>query len=190
MLEARLLLSIFVALSVAFSISACNSQGEDKPASTASITVKPGKDDISSEVHYENDKTIVDLRSESGIGSVDMSYNPGSQSSELILQLHLKGLENLRIQAADTTVEASVSSSHPHEIRQSAGTGNGGLVEINPADPLWLDITIANNDAAAQGDIPLEDGYFQVVVPAEIFSGEPDPAEGHILSVSWIDFYR
>ena len=190
MLEARLFLSIFVALGVAFSISACNSQGEEKPASAASITVKLGKDDISSEVHYESDKTTVGLRSESGIGSVDISYNPGSQSSELILQLHLEGLENLRLQAADTIVEASVSSSNPHEIRQSTSTGNGGIVEINPTDPLWLDIRIVNNDACAQGEIPLEDGYFQAVVPAEIFSGETDPAEGYILSVSWIDFYR
>ena len=190
MCEARLLSSLLVTLSVLFTMSACSSPEEEKPVSTASVTVIPEKDDISSEVHYESDQTIVALRSESGIGSVDISYDPGSQSPELVLRLHLKGLENLRLQAAGTAVEASISSSKPHEIRQSADSGSGGFVEIKPSNPLWLDITTMSYYPGAQGDIPLEDGYFQVVMPSEIYSGEPDSEESHMLSVSWIDFYR
>jgi hypothetical protein len=170
-------------------LSACDIQ-EEESESSAIVVIEPGKDDISGDIHYESDMTIIDLRSKSGIGSVDISYDPGSQSPDLVLRLHLRGLENLRLQAGDTTVEASVSSSHPHETRQSAASENGGSVEMNSTDPLWLNIMIVNNDTSEQVKIPLEDGYFQVAIPQEVFPGEHDSEEDRLLSVSWIDFYR
>jgi len=189
MLGARLLLPVTLVLGVAISSSACDIQ-EEESESSAVVVIEPGKDDISGDIHYESDMTIIDIHSESGIGSVDISYDPGSQSPDLVLRLHLRGLESLRLQAGDTTVEANVSSSHPHEIRQSATSENGGSVEMNSTDPLWVNIMIVNNDTNEQVKIPLEDGYFQVTIPQEVFPGELDSEEGRLLSVSWIDFYR
>ena len=188
MLAARLLPPFTLLLSFTIALSACDIQEDSESAPI--VAIEPVKDDISSDIHYENDMTIIDIHSKSGIGSMDIGYELGSQSPDLVLRLHLRGLEDLWLQAGDTTVEANVSSSRPYTLRQSVDSGNGDYVEINSTDPRWLNITIVSNITSEQVKIPLEDGYFQATIPQELFSGNLGLEESRLLSVSWIDFYR
>jgi len=65
MLGARLLLPITLVLGVAISLNACDIQ-EEESESSAIVVIEPGKDDISGDIHYESDMTIIDIHSESG----------------------------------------------------------------------------------------------------------------------------
>jgi hypothetical protein len=150
-----------------------------------SVTVTPGKDDVRSDVDVGEGQVDVDLYSESGIGSADIRFANISEPIDLLLRMHLSGLENLVIRSADSTVEASVGSTPPYEIRQSVDLGDGELIEIDSTSPHWLTIELVPNDNTIPAEIPLESGYFEVGLSGYVYAGDGDS-----ISVSWIDFYR
>ena len=154
--------------------------------SSTAIEAAPGKDDITTQISQENDLTIIDVYSESGIGHLELSSKDEKMATELILRLHVKGLENLTLERAEMVVEASVSSNTPHHISQSTSEAGAEPAALEPSDPLWLNIKMLNSDGSQSDKIPLEDGVFEIAVPPPLLlTGSGDP-----LFVSWIDFYR
>jgi len=125
MFSVRVLISFFLALAIGLISSACDSQERVVAAtemSAPSITIIPGKDDVQSEVTLQDGLTIVDIVSESGIGSAEIRYPTQPQPESIVLRMHLGGLEDLQIKSRESTIQASVSSIHPYPVLQSIVT--------------------------------------------------------------------
>src|SRR5271156_6698632 len=61
-------------------------------------------------VSTEADRTIFAITSPSGIGGAAVERRGGSWPKQLVLRVHLRGLESLRITAGDLTLSVSVAS--------------------------------------------------------------------------------
>lgn len=103
----------------------------------------------------------LDVTSESGIGSVGVTWENDSQTP-VSLRLHLDGLEEFRFSYGMTEIVASISSSGDHQIRQSLVGDDGAQEPITPDSPFWLTIEPKNADGQSASSIPLEGGYFDV----------------------------
>ena len=59
---------------------------------------------------------------------------------------------------------------------------------MNPLDeksPFWTVSRIVGGDGKPAKELPLKDGYFEVVLPRAFFEGSPKA-----ITLNWIDFYR
>jgi len=122
---------------------------------------------------------LVEIRSERGIGRSVITAPSPSWPPEVILHLHLRGLESLIVEAADMSWEANISSSGDHQITCSL-TQRGSL-----PSPSAASIKIMPNEQPVT-TIPLKDGeFFRVVLPQQLFAS--NPAE---IKLAWVDFYR
>ena len=154
------------------------------PSSQPAITVIPGGDDVTSEVALQDDELLIDINSESGIGSATIVIPDESRPAKVILRMHLSGLEQLQMAYDDLVIQASVDSTPPYNVRQRVREEEGELV-IDDTSPYWMDIALVSGDAEVPAKIPLEDGYFEVDVPENFLMGGYEE-----ITLSWIDFYR
>jgi len=129
-----------------------------------------------------NAQTFIDVYSPSGIGSAALGLESGTLPEEIVLRLHLRGLEELRLTSAQTSITASVSNSDPSEIRQRVLAASSDT-PLTPGHPLWMEIEIVPEQAEKK--IPLEEGYFEVTLPQEFIQ-----KAGSSFEIEWIDFYR
>ena len=81
------------------------------------ITTKNTDDQVS--VQIEGESAIIDIQSPSGIGTATIQLESGVMPGKVILRLHLKGLEEIRVSSDGETVSASVSSGAAPVIRQT-----------------------------------------------------------------------
>lgn len=101
-LHTCLLMSLFLASCASRSASAQDSKPEFR------VTPKNADDSIA--VLEENSLTVIDIHSNTGIGSALLELVSGTMPDTLLLRLHLTGLEEFRLVSAQDTVSASVSS--------------------------------------------------------------------------------
>jgi hypothetical protein len=139
---------------------------------------------VSSEVALQDDELFIDIYSESGIGSAEILFPSQTRPANVILRMHLNGLEQLQMSYDDLVIQASVASSPPHIVRQRVRREEGEL-KIEASSPYWMDINLVSGDAKVPAEIPLEDGYFEVDVPEDFLIGQYER-----VMLSWIDFYR
>jgi hypothetical protein len=144
------------------------------------ITTKNKDDQVS--IQYQNGIAIIDVHSPTGIGSATFELESGPMPAEVILRLHLKGLEEFRLTSAQSNIAASVASSDASNISQRI-IAPGSESPLLPSDPLWMEIEIVSNQA--EKTIPLEEGYFEITVPKEFIQNA-----GNSFEIEWIDFYR
>lgn len=129
-------------------------------------------------------KLVLGVHSESGIGSAEVS-GIGDEAGPVLLRLYVSGLEQFRFVYGSTEIEASVSSSGDLGVMQSKADQDGTRQTIDADSPYWLTIEPISSNVEQSQTIPLEDGYFQVALPADfVGSGQES------FSFSWIDFYR
>jgi hypothetical protein len=126
--------------------------------------------------------TLIDIDSPSGIGSVILELESGTLPEGIILRLHLKGLEELRLTSAQTSIAASVSNSDPSEVHQRIAAASSDT-PLLPGQPLWMEIRIVSEQAVKT--LPLEEGYFEITVPKEFIR-----KAGTSFEIEWIDFHR
>lgn len=127
----------------------------------------------------------IDLYSPGGIGAATVTWLAAPDAPP-VLRLHLGGLEELRLTHAGGEIVATVASSPPHTVRQSAaapGNGEAAPQSVTAADPAWLEITWSSG--AADAAFPLPAGYFDVVLRDRRLT-QP----GTSLQIQWIDFFR
>ena len=144
------------------------------------VTTKNADDQV--EITYEPGKAWIDIHSATGIGSATFMLEAGDMPGEIILRLHLQGLEELRFTSGEESISASISSSDPSSIHQTLITTDQES-PLLPVHPLWMPIEIVS--MGGEKKIPLKEGYFQVVVPEEFLQ-----KAGTSFAVQWIDFYR
>jgi len=155
-----------------------NAQSGDEPV--FSITAKNQNDQIN--VQYVNGVTVVDVQSPTGIGSAKLELESGDMPEDMLLRLHLQGLEEIRLISDQVVIVASGSSSEPFVINDQRVISSGSEYSITPIDPLWMKIEIISDQAKK---IPLEAVYFDINIPRAFLRNA-----GSSFEIQWIDFYR
>jgi hypothetical protein len=171
---------------VAIFIAACTplSGGtEIETLATDSSIIVSSSDQADVSVSVIDQQIVLDIHSDSGIGSVDVSGLAGPEV--VLLQLHVSGLEQFRFLYGSTEVEASVSSRGSPVVMQSVTQQGGEAEPIDEESPYWLGIELVVGNGDPVVSIPMEDGYFQVTPPIDFAYARPSS-----FTLSWIDFYR
>src|SRR5262245_15793481 len=83
------------------------SDGPKEPAGKFKIVTK--KDSDSVKVEVDKDKTVFAVHSRSGIGEAAIERQDAEWPKAVVLRLHLKGLESLRLRNGNVTLDAAVS---------------------------------------------------------------------------------
>jgi hypothetical protein len=155
----------------------CASAVEEPPFK---ITTKRDNDKV--EVTVEKDKAVISVRSPFGISQAVIERTGEKWPDKVILRLHLKGLENLKVTNGKVTLEAEVSSQNGKLRQWKDGKENSPL---DAESPYWMQIRLVGKDGKPVKAIPLNDGYFEIKLPKAVFEGNPPS-----ITVNWIDFYR
>jgi hypothetical protein len=101
-----------------------------------------------------------------------------------VLRLHLKGLESFRADNGKVRVDAAVGIQEG-QVKLRLWKDGKEDAPLDEKSPLWTDIRIVGGDGEPAKELPLKDGYFQVVLPQAFFEGNPKA-----MTLNWIDFYR
>jgi hypothetical protein len=136
------------------------------------------------EIKVEKGKTVFSVHSPSGISQAVIERTDDKWPDAVILRLHLKGLENVRITNGRLTLEAAVSS---HDDKQRFRLWKDGKesLPLDTKSPYWMDIRLIDGDGKPAKVIPLKDGYFEMMLPKAFFESNPKS-----ITVNWIDFFR
>jgi hypothetical protein len=174
---------VFAAALVAVGLlSAC--AGLASPSPVAKIDAQGGT--VTASNAANDDTLVLDIKSEKGVGSAEVTLAPGPRPRNLIMRIHLKGLEEFRFGYGDTTVLASVTSSGDPPITDRVREGyilmDGPVQLIDDKDPRWMDVRVVGDSQA----IPLAEGdYFEVEAPGDFLQGSETT-----FRLNWVDFYR
>lgn len=144
------------------------------------ITTKRDNDRV--EVKSEKDETVFSVRSPFGISNAVIERTGERWPEAVVLRLHLKGLENFRVTNGKVKLDGSVSSKNGKVRLWKDGKEDASL---DAKSPLWMEIHSVGGDGKPAQEIPLKDGYFEMVLPQAFFEGNPKK-----ITVAWIDFYR
>lgn len=151
------------------------------------LKVNAAKPDARFKVEVDNENAVIEIFSESGIGSATIEVTSENLPKKIIMRFHLRGLEELRFSYDETVITASLSSTNVPQIRQSfSRAGERPIKEaaITADSPYWLKICLVSSDGAPD-KIPLQNGYIEAEAPENFLKGGHRQATMH-----WIDFYR
>lgn len=147
------------------------SPADDRPAPELAVTVdKPG-DRVA--LAADAERVTLDIWSASGIGGAHVDLVAGSMPPQVLLRLHLAGLEQLTFDYGEAMVQLSVSSSDGQVLQSVVQAGQES--QITPASPYWMEVA---RPAAA-------DAPFLVTSPPAFALSAADH-----FTLGWIDFYR
>lgn len=141
--------------------------------------VSPPQPGDSISVDSTTGDVTIDITSERGIGKAEIERT-GRPPKTLTLDLHLKGLEELRWSWGDAVLVIHVASGDG-TVREELIRGSGQPDAIDDSSPYWAPVRIEADDPA----IPLEDGFFAVTAPPAFLQAAPQR-----FFLQWIDFYR
>ena len=171
------MIQYLVILAVAFLSAGCAIAADESPFK---ITTK--RDDDKIEVTARNDKAVISVHSPVGISQAVIERNSEQWPDIVILRLHLKGLEGLKISNGKITLEAAVST-------------QGGTVRLwedgkedSPFDSgssYWTEIRLIGKDGKPTKGVPSDGGYFEMQLPGALLEGNPKS-----ITINWVDFYR
>ena len=134
------------------------------------------------------DKVVVfDIYSRSGIDKANIKLASGPFPDQVVLHLHLRGLEELRLQYDKTTVIAAIAGEAGHPVRESVDDAPGKAGDrraITPDSVYWMQVTIVSD--AETPRIPLSGGYIAVELPRDFVARGPYRS----FVIQWIDFFR
>ena len=134
------------------------------------------------DIQYENGAAQIDIQSPTGIGSAAFKLVSGTMPETMMLRLHLKGLEELRLTSTQNRISASIPSGEGLNSAHQTHLLSATETPLLPGHPLWMKIEIVSE---TEKKIPLEEGYFEVTLPQEFIRNA-----GKMFEIEWIDFYR
>jgi hypothetical protein len=130
-------------------------------------------------VESTSEKLVTEIRSARGIGRGSILSPGASWPEQVSVQLHLRGLESLTVEADGVVWEVQVSSSPPHTV--TSGYKNS---ELTAESTEWAVYVMPDKKAVSK--IPLPEGqFFEIILPRKLF--ESNPSE---IKLAWVDFYR
>jgi hypothetical protein len=144
-----------------------------------SMEVKNSDDHVS--LQYENNSTVIDIESPTGVGSARFRLESGVMPEQILVRLHLKGLEEFRLISTEVSIAASIPSSDGLNAQSQRKISENGEQPIRRLDALWLKVEIRSDSQS----IPLQDGYFEIILPQRFIE-----QSGNSFEIQWIDFFR
>ena len=169
-----LLMNVFL---VSCSNQSASAQSKREPV--FSVESQNGDDQITFQSRANT--TIIEIDSPSGIGSATFNLESGDMPEQIVVQIHVKGLEEFRLISEQDSVSASVSSGAGLQAQRQRKSSGNSEQAIRAGDAFWLNIKIVSGSQ----QIPLEDGYFEINLPVEFIE-----QSGSSFEIHWIDFYR
>lgn len=147
-----------------------------------SVTTKRADDRV--DVKTEKGKATFSVHSPFGISHAVIERKGGTWPDAVVLQLHLKGLENFKVTDGKVKLEgsASVQNGKPQVRLWKDGKDDAPL---DTKSPYWMEVRILGGDGKQATEIPLKDGCFEMPLPKALLEGNPKT-----ITVNWIDFYR
>ncbi|MCS7304579.1 MAG: hypothetical protein NZ602_05660 [Thermoguttaceae bacterium] len=128
---------------------------------------------------------VLEIYSQRGIGRAIVEGPAKGWPKSLILRLHLKGLESLRLEAGQWGFDASVMSYPPYQTRLRVHGPEPIQEPVDPKSPYWVEVRMFDGAGKPIQQIPREGGYFEVVIPPTLLEKFPQK-----INIHWIDFYR
>ncbi len=134
------------------------------------------------EVKSKDHKAVFIVRSPFGISNATIKRTKEQWPDKVVVQLRLKGLENVKLSTEMLKLQASVSSQNGDVRLWKDGKEDSPL---DSKSPYWMEIRVLDNDGEQTKAIPLKDGCFEMELPKRFFVDNPTS-----FTVEWIDFYR
>ena len=125
-------------------------------------------------------QAVVDISDSSGMGKATVKRKTLRWPVSTVVRLHLSGLESFRVGTGNMHVEWWVSSGGDNRTWIALSQGKAE-VEIDRTSPYYTKLRIVGGN----GTMPLQDGYFEIPLPAKLLEGNPQE-----ITLQWIDFYR
>ena len=154
---------------------------KDQPAKFK-ITTKRKDDSV--EVKAEKDRTVFNVKCPFGISRAVIERQEATWPDAVVLRLHLKGLASFRASNGKVTVDAAVSRQEG-KVKVRLWKDGKQDAPLDEKSPYWTDIRIVGGDGKPASELPLKDGYFEMVLPRAFFEGNRKS-----ITLDWIDFYR
>ena len=149
--------------------------------SPAMLKIVAQKNDAQLQVHGSDENVAVDIFSASGIGQAEFEWLSPEMPKQLVMQFHLRGLEELRFEYGEIVITASIASTGERGIRQSMQrAGEVPVHALTPSSPFWMKIRVASRNP-----ISLNERFITVEAPEDFLTG----GARHV-TIHWIDFYR
>jgi hypothetical protein len=148
------------------------------------FTITTKRKDDSVEVQVNKDKVVFVVKSPFGISQSVIERQEEKWPTEVVVQLHLKGLERFDAGSSRVTLHATagIRDGKPDVRLWKDDKEAEGLKRT---DPPWTDIRILGGDGKPAKAVPLKGGYFEVALPRALFEGSPKS-----ITLNWTDFYR
>lgn len=131
----------------------------------------------------QGNTTVFDVYSWSGIGSGAVEFVSGEPPKNIVIRLHLKGLEEFRLSYKETVIVASKPSDANSKVIQRLISPEGNEQSISSDSPFWMEIKEINDQAIFP--YTSESGYFEITMPEELIW-----EAYRSFSMLWIDFFR
>ena len=151
-----------------------NTQGQGRGAEPKSAVVAEGYGEATKIEIQAGQPTVVDIQSPRGIDRCVLKRTGDHWPEQVVLRLHLKGLESLSVAAGETSLAWAVEYA-----------GEAGSPRIRTENIGYEGAAKIVTRSKVAPRIPLEDGYFDIEIPARLL--QQDPRE---LRLQWVDFYR
>ncbi len=145
------------------------------------ITTQRDNDRV--DVKVEKDQAIFSVHSPFGISHAVIERTSEKWPDAVVLQLHLKGLENFKITSEKVMLEGSASLQHGKPVVR-LWKGGKEDAPLDSKSPYWIDLRILGGDEPAK-ELPLKGGYFEMRLPKALIEQNLKT-----ITVNWIDFYR
>ena len=154
---------------VAWSLSAC--APSSTPIDQATYQAVPLKGDPVSTFSTTNDMLLIEITSPTGIGSTRIEKLSGLWPPQIVMRLHVKGLESFKFRYNTTIINVSVSSHGDNAVTEEYQQ-QGKVGVVSAGDPYWIAVTHG-------------DGYFDLTAPADFHKSGASQ-----FTIEWVDFYR
>lgn len=152
------------------------------PPARFAVTTRKADDTVA--VGGDQDRTTFDVKSPSGISRAVIGRAGDAWPKAVVVRLHLKGLEGLKVTAGAVAVGAAAGERDGRlEVRQWAPGKDETPLAAD--DPRRLAVRALGKDGRAAAGLPPDGGHFEVTLPPALLRDNPKS-----LTVEWIDFYR
>jgi hypothetical protein len=166
--------------------SATPSTTQAATSSAATFDVRCNKKEDAVTVTADVERTVFVITSPSGIGGATLERKGAVWPKQVVLRIHLKGLESLSLTSGNLKLSASVAShsGNPRTLTLLRKQAKDAP-PLTKDSPYWTDIVTLDAKGKPVSGLPDKDGYFEMVVP-QAFLDEGASK----LTIGWIDFYR
>jgi hypothetical protein len=132
------------------------------------------------QIKQEQETAVVDVTCPFGIDHATLTRVGEHWPAAIVIRMRVKGLESFEAVSGADSLGVSVPSTDEPSPRISLRQSGKETVP-DKRSPYWTEVRIVAEKKA----IPLENGYFEIPLPAGLFEGNPRAIE-----LRWVDFYR